>query len=149
MNSYPVFPPRAHMHTPRSVVPAQPYSSPVARSGDWVWLQNAKRGREGSKTQRVLLVLLGSARPDAERGCASRRAGRAGSGVSNRRYCRGRLRPMKSRQELMARLRGGQPGLLSPAQSCRFSPPPQLCSDLFPFLEVINSLWFICKLWEN
>lgn len=75
---------------------------------------------------------------------------RAGSSISNRHYS-GRLRWVKSCHELTVRLCGGQPVLLSPAQLCCFFfyPPPPLQSDFFLFLEVWNSLWFSCKLWEN
>lgn len=64
---------------------------------------------------------------------------RAHSSISNRHY-RGRLHGMKSCHELTARLCGGQPVLLSWAQSCWLF--FLLHSDPFPFLEVINSLWF-------
>lgn len=74
--------------------------------------------------------------------------GRAGSSISHKRY-RGRLRRMKSCQQLMARLCGAQPVLLSPAVMLTFFFFFLFHAGLFPFLKVWNSLWLLCNLWGN
>lgn len=101
----------------------------------------------------AVFVLLGKARSDSQCGCVNRRAGIA----------EGQAAAFQTGITV-----GGSGGWnhvmslqcvcvgVSPSSCHRhsyadffFTPPPPLQSDFFLFLEVWNSLWFSCKLWEN
>lgn len=100
----------------------------------------------------VAFVLRGEARSDSQHGCVNRRAG---TSVGCRQQCFSQALPWEALvDEIIMRAYsmsewGSACALLTDTVMLIFSFLSLLHSDPFSFLEVWNSLWFSCKLWEN